>query len=116
MMSYIILELTFHLMKEAKFSIGQIIHHRRFDYRGVIFDVDPEFNGTEEWYDNVAKSRPPKNEPWYHVLVDKARHETYVAECNLEAADSILPVQHPLVNYYFDNFIDGKYFPINLNN
>ncbi|MCG8378445.1 MAG: heat shock protein HspQ [Proteobacteria bacterium] len=103
-------------MQHAKFSIGQIIHHQRFDYRGVIFDVDPVFSGTDEWYENVAKSRPPKNEPWYHVLVDNAQHNTYVAERNLEAADSILPIHHPLIKLYFDNFVDGRYFPINSNN
>lgn len=103
-------------MKEAKFSIGQIIHHRRFDYRGVIFDVDPVFHGTEEWYQAVAKSKPPKDEPWYHVLVDKALHETYVAEQNLEVADSIQPIQHPLINDYFEKMVDGRYLPINLHN
>ena len=50
-------------MQVAKFSIGQIIHHRKFDYRGVIFDADPIFSGTDEWYDNVAKSCPPKEDP-----------------------------------------------------
>ena len=76
-------------MKQAKFNIGQIVHHKMFDYRGVIYDVDPVFNGTEEWYQAVAKSRPPKNEPWYHVLVDQASHETYVAEQNLETCSDL---------------------------
>ncbi len=97
-------------MKQAKFNIGQIIHHRRFDYRGVIFDVDPVFSGTDEWYEAVAKSRPPKNEPWYHVLVDKASHETYVAEQNLETSDYIEPIKHPLVSHYFDDLYEGRYF------
>ncbi len=96
-------------MKQAKFNIGQIVHHRLFDYRGVIYDVDPVFNGTEEWYEVVAKSRPPKNEPWYRVLVDQATHETYVAEQNLEICEELAPVKHPLVNQFFDNFIDGRY-------
>jgi heat shock protein HspQ len=103
-------------MQQANFSIGQIIHHRKFDYRGVIFDVDPVFNGTEAWYDTVAKSRPPKDEPWYHVLVDNSQHTTYVAEKNLETADSILPIHHPLIEHYFENFVDGRYFLINMNN
>lgn len=102
-------------MREAKFAIGQIVHHRLFEYRGVVFDVDPVFNGTEEWYDAVAGSRPPKDEPWYHVLVDQARHNTYVAERNLETTDSILPVNHPLIEYYFANFTDGRYFPNHIN-
>jgi heat shock protein HspQ len=103
-------------MQNAIYSIGQIIHHQKFDYRGVIFDVDPVFSGTEEWYDAVAKSRPPKNEPWYHVLVDKSQSTTYVAERNLESTDSILPIHHPLLNHYFQNFIDGRYFSKNINN
>ena len=96
-------------MKQAKFNIGEIVHHRLFDYRGVIYDVDPVFNGTEEWYEVVAKSRPPKNEPWYRVLVDKATHETYVAEQNLESCEISGPVKHPLVKHYFENFEDGRY-------
>ena len=63
---------------EARFGPGQIVRHLRFDYRGVIVDVDPVFSGTDEWYDQVARSRPPKDEPWYHVLVDGAEHATYV--------------------------------------
>ncbi|MGI9303895.1 MAG: heat shock protein HspQ, partial [Gammaproteobacteria bacterium] len=54
-------------MRVAAFSVGQIVHHKLFDYRGVIYDVDPHFQGTDEWYEEVAKSRPPRNKPWYHV-------------------------------------------------
>lgn len=96
-------------MQQAKFSLGQIIHHRKFDYRGVIFDIDAVFNGTDEWYDAVAKSRPPKNEPWYHVLVDNSEQSTYVAEQNLEHTNSVLPINHPLIKHYFVNFNDGSY-------
>ena len=56
----------------AKFFVGQIVHHKKFDYRGVVFDVDATFQGTDEWYALVARSRPPKHMPWYHVLVDEA--------------------------------------------
>ena len=73
---------------EAKFSVGQIIHHRMFDYRGVVIDVDPEFQGPEEWYDKMARSRAPKGKPWYHVLVDGSNIQTYVAEQNLEPDQS----------------------------
>jgi len=55
---------------EAKFQVGKIVHHKLFDYIGVVFDVDPTFQGTDEWYEHVARSRPPKDKPWYHVLVD----------------------------------------------
>jgi heat shock protein HspQ len=58
---------------QAKFSIGQLVHHRLFDYRGVIVDVDAVFLGSEEWYEQVAKSKPPKDQPWYHVLVHGGR-------------------------------------------
>ena len=69
----------------CKYSVGQLIHHLLFDYRGVIVDVDPEFEGSEEWYQQMARSRPPKDKPWYHVLVSNAEHMTYVAERNLES-------------------------------
>ena len=68
----------------AKFEVGQVVHHLKFGYRGVVFDVDPCFQGTEEWYEQVARSRPPKDRPWYHVLVHDAAHTTYVAERNLQ--------------------------------
>ena len=95
--------------KRVKFSIGQVIHHKLFDYRGVIVDVDPVFSGTEEWYEKVALSRPPKDRPWYHVLVDGATHQTYVAERNLEPDESGMPVNHPLVNEFFTGFDKGVY-------
>ncbi len=96
-------------MQEAKFSLGQIIHHRKFDYRGVIFDIDAVFSGSDEWYEAMAKSKPPKNEPWYHVLVDNSRQSTYVAEQNLVNTAQILPINHPLIDRYFNGFIDGHY-------
>jgi heat shock protein HspQ len=96
-------------MKQAKFSIGQCIKHRLFDYRGVIVDVDAEFLGSDEWYDEVARSRPPKDEPWYHVLVHDADNETYVAERNLEQDQTYEPVNHPLLNEFFSGFEQGIY-------
>jgi heat shock protein HspQ len=97
--------------KDAHFSIGQLIDHKRFDYRGVIFDVDPQFMLSEEWYQAVARSRPPKDEPWYHVLVDNADHSTYVAERHLQAAATQEPVNHPLLDNYFKGFIDYRHIP-----
>ena len=94
---------------QVKFSIGQVIHHRLFDYRGVIVDVDPVFSGTEEWYETVALSKPPKDRPWYHVLVDGASHQTYVAEKNLEPDVSGKPVNHPLIGEFFKGFSEGAY-------
>ena len=68
----------------VKFSVGDLVHHRIFNYRGVIVDVDRNFQSSEEWYEIVAKSRPPKNRPWYHVLVHGSDHSTYVAERTLK--------------------------------
>ena len=96
-------------MSEAKFSIGQIVHHQLFDYRGVIIDVDYKFLGSEEWYEEVARSRPPKDQPWYHVLVNDAIHQTYVAECNLESGIDNTSIHHPLLAHYFDGMKDGHY-------
>ena len=94
---------------KAKFSPGQIVHHKRFDYRGVIVDVDPVFQGTDEWYEHVARSRPPKDEPWYHVLVHDNPVETYVAERNLEEDHSGQAIHHPHVQQFFSELQDGKY-------
>jgi heat shock protein HspQ len=93
----------------CKYSVGQIIHHLRFDYRGVIVDVDATFQGTEEWYREMAKSKPPRDKPWYHVLVDQSFTMTYVAERNLEADPSPKPINHPLIDQYFNRFEKGSY-------
>ena len=95
----------------AKFQIGQPIQHRRFGYRGVVFDVDPVFGGTEEWYAAMALSRPPKDRPWYHVLVHDAAHTTYVAERNLEPDDSDASIRHPLLDDVFTAYENGLYVP-----
>ena len=74
---------------KAKYCIGQLIKHKLFDCRGIILSVDLEFKSTDEWYEAVAKSRPPKDEPWYHVLVHQKGHQTYVAEQNLQPDPAI---------------------------
>ncbi|PCI33897.1 MAG: DNA-binding protein [Alphaproteobacteria bacterium] len=94
---------------QAKFQIGQIIRHRLFEYTGVIYDADPTYQGTGEWYDLVALSRPPKNEPWYRVLVHNAFHTTYVAEKNLDVNDQPVVIKHPLIDDLFSGF-DGEYY------
>ena len=100
----------------AKFFVGQVVHHKKFDYRGVIVDVDPEFQGSEHWYDSVAISRPPKNKPWYKVLVDDSDQQTYVAERHLEGDPLGMPVQHPYLLQFFDRFENGVYVHVrNLN-
>jgi len=94
----------------TKFTVGQLVHHKLFDYRGVIVDLDRDFQGSEEWYDAVARTRPPKDKPWYHVLVHGQAHSTYVAERNLEPDDSVEPVDHPMIDQFFTRFEDGIYF------
>ncbi|MGI9553550.1 MAG: heat shock protein HspQ, partial [Thermodesulfobacteriota bacterium] len=95
--------------KTAKFTIGQIVQHLKFDYRGVIIDIDPVFSGTDEWYESVAKSRPPKDMPWYHVIVEGSDIQTYVAERHLENDSSNKPVNHPLIDFIFSEFENGRY-------
>jgi len=93
----------------ARFSIGDLVHHKLFDYRGVVVDVDPRMMLSDEWYEAVARSRPPKDKPWYRVLVHDATHETYVAERNLEPDTSRAPVRHPMIETCFSSFSDGRY-------
>jgi heat shock protein HspQ len=92
-----------------KYFVGQIVHHNRFDYRGVVVDVDASFQGSDAWYDQVARSRPPKDQPWYRVLVDGGEHETYVAERHLEVTPDTTPVSHPDLLNQFSGYKDGVY-------
>ncbi len=93
----------------ANFRVGELIRHKLFDYRGVVVDVDATFTGTEEWYDTMARSRPPKDAPWYHVLVHEAEHATYVAERNLEPDRTGEPIAHPVLDRFFGELSDGVY-------
>ena len=95
----------------ARFHVGQLVHHRLFGYRGVIIDVDPTFSGSDAWYEQVARSRPPQDRPWYHVLVHGATHQTYVAERNLEPDPAPTPVVHPMVGHFFSDF-DGQAYRV----
>jgi len=92
----------------AKFGVGDVVHHKKFDYRGVVVDVDAVFQGEDAWYEQMALSRPPKERPWYRVLVDRADHTTYVAERHLES-DPGGPVRHPLLDDFFDDFDGSRY-------
>ena len=96
-------------MSAAQFEVGQIVHHLRFGYRGVIFDVDPCFQGSDQWYEQVALSRPPRDRPWYHVLVHEAAHTTYVAERHLESDADGGPIRHRLLGRLFGGFENGRY-------
>ena len=88
----------------AKFSIGEVVKHRHFDFRGVIYDVDFEFNNSEEWYQSIPKDvRPRKNQPFYHLFAESndVTYEAYVSEQNLLIDDSNEPVKHPLIEEIF---------------
>jgi heat shock protein HspQ len=93
----------------TKYASGQLIHHRRFGYRGVILCADESFQGSDEWYQRQARSKPPKDRPWYRVLVHGSAEETYVAERNLEPDITSQPVEHPLVPIFFDELKNGRY-------
>ncbi len=95
----------------AAFSVGQLVQHRLFGYRGVVYDVDATFQLSDEWYEQMARSRPPKDLPWYHVLVHTGTHMTYVAQRNLQADESSEPIDHPLVSQLFGELRDGCYEP-----
>lgn len=94
-------------VQTCRFSIGQIVQHRKFGYRGVVADVDPVFSGTDEWYEIMARSRPPRNAPWYTVLVDGRDHVTYVAERHLAEDTTGEQIEHPALGRFFDRF-DGQ--------
>lgn len=100
--------------KTAKFSIGQVVRHRLFPFRGVIFDVDPQFSNSEEWYEAIpAAVRPRRDQPFYHLLAENAETEyiAYVSEQNLLEDRSGEPVRHPQINDMFDKTTDGSYRP-----
>ena len=91
-------------IQKGKFSIGDVVKHKHFDFRGVIYDVDFEFNNSEEWYQSIPKNvRPRKDQPFYHLLAenDEITYEAYVSEQNLLVDDSDEPIKHPLINEIF---------------
>ena len=91
-------------IQKAKFSIGEIVKHKHFEFRGVIYDVDFEFNNSEEWYQSIPKNvRPRKDQPFYHLLAenDEITYEAYVSEQNLLMDDSEDPIKHPLIEEIF---------------
>ena len=96
----------------AKFSIGQVVRHRIFAFRGVIFDVDPEFANTDEWWLSIPEDvRPRKDQPFYHLLAenDQGSYNAYVSEQNLVPDNSGEPVGHPHTALIFDGFRNGHY-------
>ena len=100
--------------RQAKYRIGQVVRHRVFPFRGVVFDIDPSFNNTEEWYLSIPEEiRPTKDQPFYHLLAENAESEyiAYVSEQNLLPDTSGEPVRHPQVARVFEQDRDGGYRP-----
>lgn len=99
-------------MQTAKFSIGQVVQHKLFPFRGVIFDVDPEFSNTEEWLTSIPEPiRPRRDQPFYHLFAENSdsHYVAYVSEQNLAADDTGEPVDHPQIELLFDETDDGSY-------
>ncbi|HEY4142873.1 MAG TPA: heat shock protein HspQ [Pseudolabrys sp.] len=103
-------------MRTAKFTIGQVVKHRLFSFRGVIFDIDPVFDNTDEWYEAIpVEVRPRKDQPFYHLFAENADTEyvAYVSEQNLLPDTSDAPVRHPQVSEVFVRDRKGGYKPRN---
>jgi heat shock protein HspQ len=99
-------------MPLARFAIGEVVRHRLFDFRGIIFDVDPVFANSEEWYEAIPEAlRPSKDQPFYHLLAENAESSyiAYVSQQNLITDDSEEPVEHPAIASMFDRVEDGRY-------
>lgn len=99
-------------LRKAKFSIGQVVKHRLHPFRGVVFDIDPEFSNTEEWWQSIPEDRRPrKDQPYYHLFAENAESEyiAYVSEQNLLADTSGDPVRHPKIRELFERDATGSY-------
>jgi heat shock protein HspQ len=97
---------------EARFAIGDVVRHRLFAFRGVVFDIDPVFANSEEWYAAIPEDvRPHRDQPFYHLLAENAEssYVAYVSQQNLERDESEEPVDHPAIDGLFEPFSDGRY-------
>ena len=96
----------------ARFGIGELVRHRLLDFRGVIFDVDPEFANSDEWYEAIPEAiRPHKDQPFYHLLAENSEssYVAYVSQQNLVPDDEGEPIDHPAIGGLFDGFAKGRY-------
>ncbi len=99
-------------MKQAKFGVGHVVRHRIYEFRGIIFDIDPVFDNTEEWWLSIPEDvRPRKDQPFYHLLAenDETEYIAYVSEQNLLPDQSGQPLRHPQVKELFSKRRDGRY-------
>jgi heat shock protein HspQ len=100
------------MIPQARFAIGEVVRHRLLDFRGVIFDVDPEFANSDEWYEAIPEElRPAKEQPFYHLLAENSEssYVAYVSQQNLVVDDSDEPVEHPAIGTMFAGFDQGRY-------
>lgn len=99
-------------VSHARFSIGDVVRHRLYEFRGVVFDIDPVFANSEEWYEAIpADVRPRRDQPFYHLLAENAdsTYVAYVSQQNLEHDESEEPIEHPAIAGLFEDFEDGRY-------
>jgi len=99
-------------IRSASFAIGEVVRHRLLGFRGVVFDVDPVFANTEEWYDSIPEGvRPSKDQPFYHLLAESgdSSYVAYVSQQNLETDVSDEQIDHPAINGIFERYAEGRY-------
>lgn len=100
------------LRTRARFGIGDVVRHRLFDFRGVVFDIDPVFANSEEWYESIPKEvRPNREQPFYHLFAEngESSYIAYVSQQNLTEDGESGPIDHPSVTELFEDFADGRY-------
>lgn len=100
------------VVSHARFSIGDVVRHRLFEFRGVVFDVDPVFANSEEWYEAIPEDiRPSKDQPFYHLFAENSdsSYIAYVSQQNLVHDESDELVDHPAIGGLFDSYVDGRY-------
>jgi heat shock protein HspQ len=101
------------IYRQGKFSVGQIVRHRLYPFRGVVYDVDPIFNNSEEWYQSIpVERRPSKDQPFYHLLAQNAQggaYEAYVSEQNLLPDSGNGPITHPMIDLMFEKIAGDHY-------
>ena len=98
--------------RQARFGVGDVVRHKMFDFRGVVFDIDPTFANGEEWYEAIPEQiRPERDQPYYHLFAesDDAYYVAYVSQQNLVGDGTGGPVDHPNIDEMFDEFADGRY-------
>lgn len=100
----------------ARFNLGSVVRHKYYKFRGVVFDVDPFYDNSDEWLESIPiEIRPDKNQPFYHLYAenDETEYVAYVSEQNLETDDSEVPLRHPEIAKSFSSFNNGAYKPLN---